>query len=263
MATVELNIPETEYVSLIKKDHIAIVTMHRAPVNAANKQFYEEMTAIFDAIGADKEIRVAILCSAFDKYWCAGNDVNDFVVTAPEAGHIRHRAVYNSFISLYDCAVPVIAAVDGYCLGTGLGYASLCDEIIATDRAVIGAPEMNVGVMGPGKFLSRLVPQMLMRRMVYHGAKVKATELEKWGCLTVVPADRLMEAALEEARTFVAKCPSTMRLEKEVLNRIEYMDMKTGYFVEQAYTRRANTYEDATEAQKAFLEKREPVFHNR
>ena len=108
--------PKTEYIKVEKKDHIAIVTMHRAPVNAANRQFYQEMTDVFDAIGADKEIRVAILRSEFEKYWCAGNDINDFAGMTPESGHIRHRVVYNSFVAVFDqvrhnCLLP-----DAYCL---------------------------------------------------------------------------------------------------------------------------------------------------
>ncbi|MEA4845636.1 MAG: enoyl-CoA hydratase-related protein [Clostridiaceae bacterium] len=255
--------PKTEYITLEKKEHIAIVTMHRAPVNAANKQFYQEMLDVFDSIGADKEMRVAILRSDFEKYWCAGNDINDFAGMTPESGHIRHRVVYNSFIAVYDCAVPVIAAIDGYALGTGLCYAAVCDFIIATDRAVLGAPEINVGVLGLGKFMSRMVPQQIMRRMYFTGAKVKATELEQWGCLQVVPADKLMEEAMNQAQELALKCPGTVRIGKEVLNHTEYMDLKNGFFMEQSYTRRAGASEDAKEAQRAFFEKRTPVFKNR
>ena len=247
-------------INLEKSGHIAIVTMQRAPVNAANKQFYLEMTETFDAVGADKDFRVAILRSAYEKYWCAGNDVKDFEGMTPDNGHIRHRAVYNSFVAVYDCAVPVIAAIDGYCLGTGLAYASVCDIIFATDRAVIGAPEITVGVMGAGKFLSRMVPQFIMRRMIYNGDKVAASELEQWGCLQVVPPEQLMETAVKQADSIVEKCPSAVRLNKEALNRIEFVDLKTGYAIEQGYTRRASAYEDAKEAQKAFFEKRAPVF---
>lgn len=255
--------PKTEYITLEKKDHIAIVTMHRAPVNAANQQFYQEMLDIFDSIGADKEMRVAILRSDFEKYWCAGNDIKDFAGMTPESGHIRHRIVYDSFLAVYDCAVPVIAAIDGYALGTGLCYAAVCDLIIATDRAVIGAPEINVGVLGPSRFMSRMLPQQIMRRMYFTGAKVKATELEQWGCLQVVPADKLMEEAMKLAQDLALKCPGTVRLGKEVLNRTEYMDLKNGFFMEQSYTRRAGASEDAKEAQRAFFEKRIPAFKNR
>ncbi|MDR1874084.1 MAG: enoyl-CoA hydratase/isomerase family protein [Synergistaceae bacterium] len=252
-----------EFIKLEKKDHISIVTMEHAPVNAANRQFYQEMTETFDAIGADGNCRVAILRSAYEKYWCAGNDVKDFEGMTPDNGHIRHRVVYNSFIAVYDCAVPVIAAIDGYCLGTGLAYASVCDIIFATGRAVIGAPEITVGVMGAGKFLSRMVPQFVMRRMIYNGDKVSAAELEKWGCLRVVLPAKLMDVAMEQANLISGKCPSTMRLNKEALNRIEFVDLKTGYAVEQSYTRRASAYEDSKEAQRAFFEKRAPVFRGR
>jgi enoyl-CoA hydratase len=255
--------PKTEYLRVEEKDHIAIVSMGRPPVNAANQQFYQEMLGVFDALGADPEIRVAILRSDFPKYWCAGNDIKDFAGMTPMTGHIRHRIVYNSFMALYDCAVPVIAAIDGYALGTGLCYAAVCDFIIASDQAVLGAPEMNVGVLGPGNFLRRLVPEMVMRRMYFTGAKVPAKELEPHGALTVVPQAELMERAMELAVGIAEKVPTTVRLGKEVLNKTEYMDVKSGFATEQYYTRRAGATEDAHEAQKAFLEKRKPVFHNR
>jgi len=249
-----------EFIKLEKKDNIAIVIMQHPPINVANGQFYQEITEIFDYIGADKDFRVAILCSAYEKYWCVGNDIKDFKDITPDNGHIRHRLLYNSFMAVYDCAVPVIAAIDGYCLGTGLAFASVCDIVFATDRAVLGAPEITVGVMGTGKFLSRMVPQFVMRRMIYSGDKFPASELEKWGCLQVVSSEKLMSTVMEQASLITSKCPSTIRLTKEALNRFEFVDLKTGYAIEQGYSRRASAYEDYQEAQAAFFEKRAPVF---
>ena len=236
--------------------------MNRAPVNAVNHQFYNEIIEVFDNIGADKDIRVAVLCSAFEKYWCAGNDVNDFVVMTPENGHIRHRSVYNAFMAIYDCAVPVIAAIDGYALGTGMAFASVCDILIATDRATIAAPEINFGVMGASRLLSRLVPEKVVREMVFTGRYVKATELERYGCLRCVPPEKLMEEVMETANLVASKCPPTMRLLKESLNCVESMDFRKGMYTEMGYTRKASSFEDSKEAKLAFLEKRKPVFKN-
>ncbi|GHS99982.1 enoyl-CoA hydratase [Synergistales bacterium] len=249
-----------EYLTLEKKEHIATISMHRAPVNAVNHQFYREVIEMFDGIGADRDIRVAILRSDFEKYWCAGNDVNDFVGMTPENGHIRHRSVYNAYTSIYECAAPTIAAIDGCALGTGMALASVCDVIITSDRAVIGAPEINFGVMGAGKLLRRLVPEKVMREMLFSGRHVKATELERWGCLRTVPAEKLMDEVTAEAKLIASKCPPTMRLLKESLNCVESMDFKLGLFTELSYTRKASVFEDSMEAKKAFLEKREPVF---
>lgn len=249
-----------EFIKLEKKDNIAVVTMQHSPINAANDRFYQEITEIFDDIGADKDFRVAVLCSAYEKYWCVGNDIKDFKDMTPYNGHVRHRLLYISFMAVYDCAVPVIAAIDGYCLGTGLAFASVCDIIFATDRAVFGAPEINLGVIGTGKFLSRMVPQFVMRRMIYNGDKFPASELEKWGCLQIISQEKLMDAAIEQAYLTASKCPSTTRLAKEALNCIEFTDLKTGYAIEQGYSRRASAYEDYKEAQKAFFEKRASVF---
>jgi len=249
-----------EFVRLEKKGYIAVVTMQRAPLNVANGQFYQEIIEVFDEISADKNFRVSILCSKYERYWCVGNDIKDFEDMTPDNGHIRHRLLYNSFMAVYDCAVPVIAAIDGYCLGSGLAFASVCDIVFATNRSILGAPEITVGVMGTGKFLSRMVPQFVMRRMIYNGENFPASELEKWGCLQVFSPEKLMGAAIEQACSIADKCPSTMRLSKEALNRIEFEDLKTGYAIEQEYSRRASAYKDSKEAQKAFFEKRTPVF---
>ena len=251
-----------EYLTLDKKGHIAVVTMRRAPVNAVNHQFYREIIEMFDNIGTDKDIRVAALCSEFEKYWCAGNDVNDFVGMTPENGHIRHRSVYNAFMAIYECAVPTIAAIDGYAIGNGMAFASVCDIIIATDRAVISAPEINFGVMGAGLLLNRLVPEKVVREMVFTGRHVKAVELERYGCLRCVPPGALMNEVMETAKLIASKCPPTVRLLKESLNCVESMDFKSGLYVEMGYTRKASSFEDSKEAKKAFLEKREPVFKN-
>ena len=249
-----------EYLTLGKKEHIAVVTMHRTPVNAANHQFYREITEMFDEIGADREMRVVVLRSDFEKYWCVGNDVNDFVGMTPENGHIRHRSVYNAYMAIYECAVPTIAAIDGYALGTGMAFASVCDVLIATERAVIGAPEIYFGVMGAGKLLRRLVPEKVMREMVFSGRHVKATDMERWGCLRVVSCNKLMDEVMEEAKLIASKCPSTIRLLKESLNCTESMDFRDGLFTDLSYTRKASAFEDSNEAKKAFMGKRSPIF---
>lgn len=256
---------KAEYIQVqMEEEGIAIVTMNRAPVNAANHQFYQELIDTFDGLGADKSVRVAILRSGLEKTFCAGNDVKDFAGMTPDNGHIRHRLVRNAFFAIYDCAVPVIAAVNSYAVGSGLGFAACCDVIVAADNAKFGAPEIKVGVLGCVKFLSRLVPEMVMRRMLFSGEPATAAELAPYGCIAkVVPPDQLMAAAMEQARIISGKAPSTIRLAKELFNRVEYMDFKAGFEIENSYSRRAAAFEDSKEAQRAFLEKRKPVFQGR
>jgi enoyl-CoA hydratase len=252
---------KAEFVQVDREGSIAIVTMNRAPVNAVTRQFYQEIIDTFDGLGADKSVFAAILCSGVEKAWCAGNDVNDFAGMTPDNGHIKHRLVRNAFFAIYDCAVPVIAAVNSYAMGTGLGFAACCDVVVASERASFGAPEIKVGVLGCVKFLSRLVPEMVMRRMLFSGEHATAAEMARWGAVArVVPHDQLMAAAMEQARIIAEKAPSTIRLAKELFNRVEYMDIKLGFEIENSYSRRAAAYEDSKEAQRAFLEKRKPQF---
>ena len=252
---------KTEYIQVQREGGIAIVTMNRAPVNAANLQFYREIIDTFDGLGADKSILVAILRSGVEKAWCAGNDVKDTVGVTPDNGHIRHRVIRNAFFAIYDCAVPVIAAVNCYALGSGLGFAACCDVVVASERATFGAPEIKVGFLGCVKFLSRLVPELVMRRMLLSGESITAAELAQWGAIAkVVPEDQLMEAAMEQARIIAEKAPTTGRLAKELFNRVEYLDMKQGFEIENSYSRRAGDCEDGKEAKRAFIEKRKPQF---
>lgn len=252
---------QKKYIQLEKQGHIAIITMNKEPLNSVNKQMFLEIIDTFDSVGADKEIYVAILRSGLEKSFCAGNDVKDFGTMTPENGHIRHRIIRNAFFSVYDCAVPVVAAINGYAIGTGLGLAACSDVIVASERASFAAPEINVGVLGCVKFLSRLVPQMVARRMLLSGERVPVEEIAKWGGIAkVVPHEQLMEAAMEQAMIIAEKAPSTVRLAKELFNRVEFMELKQGFEIENYYSRRASGYEDSKEAQRAFLEKRKPNF---
>jgi len=253
-----------ELITVERQGNIAIVTMNRPPVNAVTPGGFQEIIDTFDGLGADLSVYAVILRSGIEKAFCGGNEVKEFKSMTPEGGHIRHRLIRNAFFAVYDCAIPVIAAVNSHAMGTGLGLAACCDIIVASENAKFGAPEIKVGVLGCVKFLKRLAPEMVMRRMLLSGKAVPAAELAQWGAIAkVVPPEQLMDAAMEIAREIAEKSPATVRLAKELFNRVEYLDMKQGFEIENMYSRRAGGLEDAKEAQRAFLEKRKPQFKGR
>ncbi len=164
--------------------------------------------------------------------------------------------------AIYDCAVPVIAAVNGPAIGAGLALAAVCDMIVASDNAAFGTTEINVGLLGASAHLSMLVGRHKAREMYLTGELVSADELHRLGVVrSVVPSDQLMPTALELARTLAAKSPIAMRLAKQAMGRVEYLPLKEAYRIEQDYTAKLLGFEDSAEARNAYMEKRDPEWH--
>ena len=157
--------------------------------------------------------------------------------------------------------MPVIAAVNGHALGSGLVMVSQCDVIVAAESATFGLPEITVGVMGGTKHLARIVPEKLMRWMALTGNRVDAAHLARLGVIhKVVPRREVLAAALEVAADICAKSPASVRLMKEVINLTESMDLDNGYHVETYATAIISTHPDSKEAARAFQEKRPANF---
>lgn len=250
-----------EFVRREVRDHVAIVTLDRPPVNAINLQTYREVAEAFHAVGEDPGVRVAVFRAEGDRAFCAGNDLHDFESMTPDNAHERMGVVRDSFWSVRECAVPVIGAINGPALGTGLAYAAVCDLLVAAEDATFGLPEINVGVMGGAKHLSRLVPQMVVRYMHYTGATLSAEEMRSYGAvLRMVSRARLLDVALELAAELARKSPVALRFAKRSLNTIEPMELKEGYRFEQSLTAELSGHAQAKEALRAVVEKREPVF---
>jgi enoyl-CoA hydratase len=250
-----------EFVKLEVKDYISVVTIDRPPVNAIDIQTYAEVKKTFEMVNERDDIRVVILRTEGRKAFIAGNDLNEFLTMNPENAGERMKNVRESFWSVYDCKVPVIGVVQGAAPGTGLAYAAVCDLLIASENATFSLPEINVGVMGGAKHLSRLVPQMVVRYMHYTGKPLTAREMQQYGAvLKVVQQDELLDTAMEVAREIASKSPIAIKLAKKSLNTIEFMNLKEGYTFEQGLSGELSAYEDSKEAVNAFFEKREPVF---
>jgi enoyl-CoA hydratase len=253
-----------DFVSLEVRDHIGIVTIDRQPVNAANLQLYGEITDTFQSLNDRDDVRVAILRAEGEKAFMAGNDLNEFATMDPDNAGERMRKIRESFWSVYDCRVPVVGAINGAALGSGLCYAAVCDALVAAEEATFGLPEINVGVMGGAKHLSLLVPRMVVRYMHYTGDTLSASEMKGYGAvMQVVPRESLLQTALDLASRIAKKSPVAVRFAKQSLNNIEDMKLKEAYEFEQGLTGELSGYEDSKEAAQAFFDKREPVFRNR
>jgi len=245
-------------------DHVATITFENPPVNAVNVQVRAELPEVFRNTGHNPDVRVVIFTAAGERAFCGGTDVREFGQfkgAAREAREIKWREGLNA---IHHCAVPVIGAINAPALGAGLAMASCCDILIASEKAVFGLPEIRVGALGGGRHLARLVPEMVMRRMMFTGVRLSAREMAQYGAVSrVVPPEELLPAARALATEIAGFAPLALRLGKESLNRTEFMPMEEGYKVEQTFTARLQETEDALEARTAFLEKRAPVFKGR
>src|SRR5215470_583009 len=203
-------------------DGIAEVVMDYPPVNALPVQGWFDLAAAVTAAGGDPQVRAVVLAAAGQGF-CAGVDIKEMQRTAGHAALIgANRGCYAAFAAVYECAVPVIAAVHGFCLGGGVGLAGSADIVIAADDATFGLPEVDRGALGAATHLSRLIPQQLMRTMVYTCRTVTAQQLLSFGTvLEVVPPAGLRAAALAVAGEIAAKDPATIRLAKQSLNGID------------------------------------------
>src|SRR5205807_9583117 len=127
-----------------------------------------------------------------------------------------NRGCYAAFAAVYECEVPVIAAVHGYCLGGGIGLVGNADIVIPSSDATFGLPEVDRGALGAATHLARLVPQHKMRAMVYTGARASAAELHAFGSiLRVVDREELRASAHAVARDIAAKSPTVIRAAKQ------------------------------------------------
>jgi enoyl-CoA hydratase len=168
-----------------------------------------------------------------------------------------NRGCYEAFAAVYECAVPVIAAVNGYCLGGGIGLVGNADIVVAAEDATFGLPEVDRGALGAATHLSRLVPQHKARAMVYTSATATATELHAFGSVLRVVAPRELRAAAREvAGQIAAKSPTVIRAAKESLNGIDLWDVKRSYRFEQGFTFELNLSGVADEHRNAFVEGR-------
>ena len=240
-------------IELRTSDGIAEVIINFPPVNALPVQGWFDLASAVTAAGDNAAVRAVVL-AAEGRGFCAGVDIKQ-MQRAPDAVVGANRGCFAAFAAVYDCAVPVIAAVQGFCLGGGVGLAGNADIVIAADDATFGLPEVDRGALGAATHLSRLVPQQLMRTMVYTCRTVTAQQLHGFGTvLDVVRPAGLRAAARAVAGEIAAKDPAIIRLAKQSLNGIDPVDVKRSYRYEQGFTFELNLTGVSDAARQAFMD---------
>ncbi|PYS23244.1 MAG: enoyl-CoA hydratase [Acidobacteria bacterium] len=251
-----------------KKNGLAYVTVNRPAVrNALNAQTIRELKSAFEQAKSDDEVRVVILTGAGDKAFVAGADINELATQTPVAGKEFALAGQAVFDSIERLGKPVIAAVNGYALGGGCELAMACTFRIASENAVLGQPEVKLGIIpgyGGSQRLPRLVGKGRALQILLTGDMVPAAEALRIGLVNqVVPQAELMSTVESIARKIMANAPVALRLCIEAVNRGMEMTTDEGQFLEASLFGLCCATDDMKEGTRSFLEKRPPDFKGR
>ena len=235
-------------------DGVATVVMDNPPVNALGIADTYALADLLDGYGNRADVRSVIL-TAEGYGFCAGVDIKEIQALPSNEGILgANRSCLRVFRSVYECAVPVVAAVNGFCLGSGIGLVGNADVIVAAEGAAFGLPEVDNGALGAATHLMRLVPAHRARWMLLSCEPASAEELHDFGSvLRVVTPDALQEAAKEVAAVLAAKDPTVLRAAKASLNGIDPVDVHRSYRFEQGFTFELNLAGAGDEAREAFL----------
>jgi len=246
-----------------KEDDIAVVTFNRPEaMNALNNRTRAEFAAAISEAAADDEIKVLILTGS-GKAFVAGSDIKEFSQTTPYVAHNIQRL--GEMVEKLE--KPVIAAVNGFCLGGGCEIAMACDIIIASEKAKFGQPEINIGIIpggGATQRLPRLIGVCKAKELIYTGDIISAEQADRLGLVNrVVPLNELMPAAKELAEKIATKSAAALKLAKTAINRGMQTNLESGLKYEYELYGLALSLEDRVEGVNAFLEKRAPKFVGR
>lgn len=233
---------------------VRVVTMDYPPVNALPVAGWFDVAEAVAEAGRDSATRAVVL-RAEGRGFNAGVDIKEMQAIEGFSGILgANRGCYAAFKSIYECPVPVVAAVNGFCLGGGVGLVGNSDVIIAADDAYFGVPEVDRGALGAATHLARLVPHHKLRAMYYTSSTITAQQLAEWGTVEkIVPASELDDAALAFATEIAAKDPRVIRAAKEALNGIDPIDVNRSYRFEQGFTFELNLAGVADEHREAFV----------
>lgn len=235
---------------------IAVVTVDAPPVNALAVQGWFDLADEITKAGRDPATHVVVL-RAEGRGFNAGVDIKEIQRDSSFDALIgANQGCAAAFSAVYDCAVPVIAAVHGFCLGGGIGLVGNADVVVASEDATFGLPEVDRGALGAATHLARLVPQHLMRALYYTASTIDAHQLHQHGSVyAVVAREKLDAKALEVARQIAEKDTRVIRAAKQAINGIDTQPVHRSYRFEQGFTFELNLAGVSDEARQAFLEK--------
>jgi enoyl-CoA hydratase len=247
------------------EEQIATITFNRPKVlNALNEASLKEFSHAIDEVAGDEDIRVLILTGAGDKSFVAGADITEFLKFNALKAKIFSEMGHGIVSKLQELPIPVIGAVNGFALGGGCEVVIACDFIYASENAMFGLPEINLGIIpgfGGTQRLPRLIGKNRAKEMIFTGKMIPAAEAQAMGLVNKVCAqDQLMNEVLNVAKLIVSKGKVSLRAAKQAINTGMDVNLKTGCRIETDAFAICLASPDAKEGTKAFLEKRAADF---
>jgi enoyl-CoA hydratase len=256
-----------ENILVATTDRISVLTINRPEKrNALNQATCDEILHALDALRSSPDSRVLIVTGAGDKAFIAGADIGEFEgrTALTQRVNMKGRRIFDA---VEDFPKPVIAMINGFCLGGGMEFALACDVRIASETAKLGQPEINLGIIPGGggtQRLTRLVGEGKAMELILTGDLIEAAEAKTLGLVNdVVPAAGLSSRVMTLAGRIAEKSPIALRMAKEAVKNAARMNLREGLDREIDLFSITFGSEDKAEGVRAFLEKRKPDFKGR
>lgn len=256
--------PNYETILVEKNEGVAVITINRPDkLNALNSKVHEEGVAALEQLRTDDEVRVVVITGAGEKSFVAGADISEFAGKTP----VTQRAVFQNktlFNSIDTFPKPVIAMINGFCLGGGCELSLACDIRIAGENARFGQPEINLGIIPGGggtQRLTRLIGEGKSMELILTGDMIDAATALSLGLVNhVYPAEELRDKTLHLAAKVASKSPIALQMAKEAVKTASKANLDEGLKREIDLFAITFSSEDKEEGVAAFLEKRKPEF---
>lgn len=221
-----------KYISMEVKEHIAIVTFQRAPINAVDMEANLEIAETFEGINTRDDIWCVIFRGE-GKGFMSGSDTGDFDAFDDDGLRVYEDADIRSVVAVENCRVPVICQIQGYVMGLGTCMVAAADLVVAADDAYLGQPEVTICVVGGTGALRQLMPEKFMRYMALTGKKVGVQKLAEYGSiLKIVPRDEALDAAMEVAREITANYTKSVQCVKAAIKELVNRDTAKEYRID-------------------------------
>jgi E-phenylitaconyl-CoA hydratase len=249
----------------VSSEGIALITINRPErLNAMDAEHYQALSRAWCTVRDDSAIRVAIVTGAGERAFTTGADIKSFLTAPPSLSDMwltQRDQLLNRGLEVWK---PVVAAVNGYCLGGGMTLMLATDIRVAASHATFSLAEVKRGVIpgngGTQRVLDQL-PHAVAMEMLLTGDGIDAVAAERWGLVNkVVPQAELLETAYGYARKIAANAPLAVQAAKELALRSRDMDLTSGLRLEAVLNRMLMQTEDAKEGPAAFAAKRTPAF---
>lgn len=257
---------QTMRVELIERQ-IAVVVIDSKPVNSITSQMIDDIETVFEGLNNNKSIRAVVITSALEKVFAAGADINQFTTWKKQAGINVTKRGNEVYKKISEFRAPVICAINGIAFGGGMELALACDIRVIDERAKVGLPEVNLGIVpgyGGTQRLPRMVGTGMAKKMILTGEPITAEEAYQIGLVEVIAAhNETRRIAVELAQKICARAPLAVEAGKRCVNYTIDHTLDDGIAFEVENIGILADTDDKTEGAGAFLEKRTPVFNRK